>query len=88
MKIKEVMVDNNLKYCSTKTKLLNTAKIMREVNCGVLPVVDKENKILEMIEDRDICLSLGQDMIELSSNVLVKKMSSTVCSVKETDNVS
>jgi CBS-domain-containing membrane protein len=33
---------------------------MRKSNCGALPVVDSDEKVIGMITDRDICLAMGQ----------------------------
>ena len=88
MKIKDVMVAKELKCCTPKTKLHNAAKVMREGNCGALPVVDKENRVLGMVTDRDICLSLAEEKVESPSNLNVKKiMSYSVHTVKETDDL-
>jgi CBS domain-containing protein len=59
MKVKEIMVTDSLQYCSPETKLHNAAKAMKDANCGALPVVDKNKKVVGMITDRDICLSLA-----------------------------
>ena len=61
MKVKEIMTDqHSLECCSPETKLHIAAKIMKSANCGALPIVDKEKKVLGMITDRDICLSLAE----------------------------
>ena len=59
MKVKEMMTSTALKYCVPGTKLHEAAAIMKEANCGALPVVDENRRILGMITDRDICLSLA-----------------------------
>ncbi len=58
MKVKEIMTTKSLKYCTPETKLHMAAKTMKTRNCGALPVVDKDKKVLGIITDRDICLSL------------------------------
>jgi CBS domain-containing protein len=60
MKVKDLMTANQSKYCRPETKLLQAAKIMETSNFGALPVVDKEKKVIGIITDRDICLSLAQ----------------------------
>lgn len=60
MKVKEVMTaEHSLECCGPETKLQTAAKTMKAANCGSLPVVDKTNKVLGIITDRDICLSLA-----------------------------
>ena len=61
MKVKEIMTaQHSLECCSPETKLHIAAKTMKSANCGALPIVDKEKKVLGMITDRDICLSLAE----------------------------
>jgi CBS domain-containing protein len=60
MKVKELMSADAIKYCSPETKLANVAKIMNENNLGALPVVDQSHKVVGIITDRHICISLGK----------------------------
>ncbi len=56
MKVKELMT-KNVGFCHPEDKLPNAVEIMRQKNCGVVPVVDEHEKVVGMITDRDICLS-------------------------------
>ena len=58
MKVKEVMSAQPVVSCTTKTKFTETVKIMKDYNFGALPVIDSENKVVGMITDRDICVSI------------------------------
>lgn len=58
-KVKDVMVINHIVHCTPETNLHNVAKMMKETNVGSLPVVDKGNKVVGIITDRDICLTLA-----------------------------
>lgn len=58
MKVKEVMTTQSVISCTTQTTFTEAVKIMKDYNCGALPVVDLENKVVGMITDRDICISL------------------------------
>jgi CBS domain-containing protein len=60
MKVKELMTAETVKSCNIETKLHEAAKIMKEANCGVLPVVDREKRVVGMVTDRDICLALAE----------------------------
>lgn len=70
MKIKDIMIADAIEHCNPETKLINATKIMKDSNCGALPVVDEEEKVIGMITDRDICLSLsakkGKSLADLS----------------------
>jgi CBS domain-containing protein len=61
MKVKEIMTANALKFCTPETNIHNAAQSMREANCGALPVVDRNKRVLGIVTDRDICLSLAQN---------------------------
>ena len=58
MKIKDIMT-RNAKSCTPETSVREAAEIMREADCGALPVVQK-GRTLGMITDRDICLALAE----------------------------
>jgi len=62
MKVQEIMTASSLKYCTPETNLHDAALKMREANCGSLPVVDENKKVLGIVTDRDICLSLTQNV--------------------------
>lgn len=54
MKIKDLMT-HDVRSCSSQSKLSDVAKIMAEVNCGAVPVVDG-GKLVGIVTDRDIVL--------------------------------
>ena len=59
MKVKEIMTAK-VKSCSQTAHLAAVAEVMRKSNCGALPVVDGDEKVIGMITDRDICLAMSQ----------------------------
>lgn len=89
MKIKDVMTSTAIKYCSPETKLHNAAQIMKDGNCGALPVIDKDKKVVGMITDRDICLSLAKNQTEpLEKRTVDKIMSKKIQTITTTDDIS
>ena len=54
MKVKEVMTAG-AKACMPETSLADAALLMWENDCGALPVLSVEDKVVGMITDRDIC---------------------------------
>lgn len=54
MKVKEVM-SVGAKACMPETSLAEAAALMWEHDCGALPVLNVEDKVVGMITDRDIC---------------------------------
>ncbi len=58
MKVKDVMMGTPY-YCQLGTNLGSAAELMWVGNCGFLPVMGTNGKIVGVITDRDICIALG-----------------------------
>ena len=58
MKVKDVM-KTDVGFCSTEDSLKKAAEIMRYRDCGVVPVVDAEQRVVGMLTDRDVCLAVA-----------------------------
>lgn len=56
MKVKDLMV-TDVKTCADFSSLNTAARIMWENDCGSVPVLDGEGRVLGMITDRDICMA-------------------------------
>lgn len=56
MTVKDVLM-SDVKSCSADTDLASAAKIMWDQDCGVVPVVDQDRKVVGMLTDRDICIA-------------------------------
>ncbi len=68
MKVKDIMT-SPVQYCGPDTNLAAVAMKMWDSDCGVLPVVDSEGKVIGMITDRDICMAAAtrhRDVAEFS----------------------
>ncbi len=46
-------------YCQPETNLGSATELMRNANCGFLPVGAVDGKVIGVITDRDICIALG-----------------------------
>jgi CBS domain-containing protein len=55
MRVKDVM-KIDVAFCSTEDNLKKAAELMRYRDCGAVPIVDEENRVVGMLTDRDICL--------------------------------
>ena len=88
-KVEDVMTADSLKSCNLETKLHEVAKTMKEANRGALPVVDKNNKVIGIVTDRDVCLSLAAKKDKEISALTVKDAIQTVKvhTVKAEDNI-
>ena len=89
MKVKDVMTAETLQYCTPETRLQEAAKAMKANNCGALPVVDSEKRVMGIITDRDICLSLAQKQeAPLADRKVSEVMSRNVQTVESDDEIS
>lgn len=58
MKVKDVMM-RTAASCSRDANLGSAVEILWGRDCGILPIVDAEQKVIGVITDRDICIALG-----------------------------
>ena len=56
MTAKDLMT-SDVKSCGPDMDLATVAKIMWDCDCGTVPVVTEELKVIGMITDRDICIA-------------------------------
>jgi CBS domain-containing protein len=56
MTVRELQT-SNVKTVSPETDLAVVAKLMWEGDCGAVPVVTEDRKVIGMITDRDICIA-------------------------------
>ena len=52
-------------FCFRHDKLSKAVEIMRGFDCGIVPVVSSEMKVVGMVSDRDICLFLAERAAEI-----------------------
>jgi CBS domain-containing protein len=67
MKVSDVMT-SEVQYCTPETNLAVAALQMFAGDCGTLPVVEKDGKVIGMITDRDICMAVAtrrQDIADI-----------------------
>jgi CBS domain-containing protein len=56
MKIEQLM-KRPVRTCQSEDSLDHAAQLMWEADCGCVPVVDGDGRLLAMITDRDICMA-------------------------------
>ena len=71
MLVKEVMVSSRVAVCRPEANLAEVAAILWESRCGYLPVVDDNGRVVSVITDRDIAITLGTRNMR-ASDVKVK----------------
>jgi CBS domain-containing protein len=56
MTVKDLQT-SDVKSCGRDTDLATVAKMMWDGDCGAVPVVNEDRKVIGMITDRDICIA-------------------------------
>ncbi len=56
MKVRELMTQD-VQYCGPDTNLASAAKMMWDSDCGALPILNVEGRVMGVITDRDICMA-------------------------------
>ncbi|HEX8495260.1 MAG TPA: CBS domain-containing protein [Pyrinomonadaceae bacterium] len=57
MKVRDIMT-TDVGSCELETNVAAAARIMWEKDCGAVPVLDGEGRVIGIITDRDICMAL------------------------------
>ncbi|MBM3777256.1 MAG: CBS domain-containing protein [Acidimicrobiia bacterium] len=58
MKVKSVMTTEP-RTCTRATNLAEAGALMLDADCGILPVVDEEGKLVGVVTDRDLYIALA-----------------------------
>lgn len=74
MKVADVMTKPPA-YCSPQTNVAAAVEILWRNNCGILPIVNSQEKVIGLITDRDICVALGTRN-QLPSEITVSEVAS------------
>lgn len=64
MNITQLMT-KDVQICVPNDSVTRAAQIMSDVNCGAVPIVDNNNKVVGMLTDRDIVLRVVAKGIRL-----------------------
>ena len=81
MKVKDIMT-RDVVIANLNDNVLTVAKLMKHHNIGAIPVVENAEKVLGMITDRDIVLSLADYNFDPANTDVTKLMSNKVYSVR------
>lgn len=69
MKVKEVMT-TDVMTCKDTDKLVDCARMMRELNIGSTPIVDDKNNLIGMLTDRDITIRAVANGVDVNNAVV------------------
>jgi len=85
MKVKDVMTPHAQTIWLTES-VADAARLMWENDCGALPIV-KEQKVVGMITDRDICMATAMRKCNATGISVEEVMTGQVYSVDPEDNI-
>lgn len=86
MKVQDVMMRTPA-FCSPETNLGAAVEILWNRNCGMLPILDSQQKVVGVVTDRDLCVALGTRN-RLPGDIQVSEVASgNVYSCKPEDDI-
>jgi CBS domain-containing protein len=86
MKVQDVMT-RNVKSCSPRSSLDQAAALMWDCDCGVVPVVDGEDRVIGMITDRDIAIAAATNDRRTTEIDVGEVMSGNVYACAEEEDI-
>lgn len=86
MNVSELMTAT-VKSCAIDECLDRAARIMWENDCGCIPVVDHDQRVVGMITDRDICMAAYTQGKALAEMQVSSAMAREVFGARESDPV-
>lgn len=86
MKVEDIMV-REVRCCAPTDALNHGAQIMWESDCGCVPVVDADGRVIGMLTDRDICMAAYTQGATLSGIGVASAMCREVFSCRPSDDL-
>lgn len=83
----ENVMTRDVETCRPEDNLSAAASVMWRKDCGVVPVVDEEGRVVGMITDRDICMALATRPQTASEVPVADVMSRDVRSCNAVDDI-
>lgn len=74
-------------FCNLEDSLTRATEIMWQKDCGVVPIIDDENKVVGIITDRDICIAAATQNRKTSDIKAKEMIRGEVFSCEATDDV-
>lgn len=86
MRVRELMT-HPVHTCSLNDRANTAAQIMWEHDCGIVPVVDANGRVVGVVTDRDLCMAAHFQNQPLSEITLAGVMAQEVCTCVADDDV-
>ena len=83
----EVLMTQSTQHCSPRQSLADAARLMWDQDCGSLPVVESDRRVVGMITDRDICMSAYFKGVPLHEISVESTMSARLVSCRSDDTI-
>lgn len=74
----QALMNPNVKYGGTDSTVADIIAIMEKEDCGAIPIVNAQNKVVGIVTDRDICLALGRRPLPAAEVSVTEVMSKRV----------
>lgn len=86
MKCKDVMTPNP-RYCAPSASTVEAARIMRDEDVGIVPVVEQNQQLRGVVTDRDLCLQVIAEARNPQEVKVEECMSEDLVTCKPEDDV-
>jgi CBS domain-containing protein len=86
MKVQDIMT-SDVQCCGPDTNLAVAAKMMWDSDCGALPVLNVQGRVMSMITDRDICMATATKNKPASDITVWETVSGKAHTCQLTDDV-
>jgi CBS domain-containing protein len=86
MKVQEVMT-GKVTTCKPETNLATAAMLMWDNDCGVLPVLTDDGRVVGMVTDRDICIAAATKRRDIVDIPVYEVISGRLYACSPDDNV-
>jgi CBS domain-containing protein len=86
MRVAEIMT-SGVRTCRLTDSMNRVAQIMWEGDCGCVPVVDDEGKVVAMITDRDVCMAAYTQGRPLAEIQVSSAASAGAVTIREDDSL-
>jgi CBS-domain-containing membrane protein len=73
------VMNQQIAYITPDKNIAEAAQLLADHDCGVLPVIDKKTeRVIGMVTDRDICMTIANNPERLSAEVPVRDAMTTI----------
>ena len=86
MKVADSMT-REVRACTVHDSLNAAARVMWENDCGCVPIVDSQGRLVGIVTDRDICMAAYTQGVPLEAIPLERVMAARVISCSRTDDL-